>query len=76
MEQSVKEKLTNMKLGEILDIVFSNGIAKSTKELERVEEDEWFVHSFSGGWETASLTLEEAIRFVEGTLSTLDLDWY
>ena len=76
MEQSVKEKLTNMKLGEILDVVFSNGIAKSTKELERVEEDEWFVHSFSSGWETASLTLEEAIRFVEGTLSTLDLDWY
>jgi hypothetical protein len=34
------------------------------------------VHSFSSGWETASLTLEEAVRFVEGTLSILDLEWY
>lgn len=76
MEHSVKEQLTNMKLGETLDVVFRNGIAKSTKELERVEENEWFVHSFSSGWETASLTLEEAVRFVEGTLSILDLEWY
>ena len=76
MEQSVKQNLTNMKIGEILDVVFSNGIAKSTKEIERVDEDKWFVHSFSSGWETASLTLEEAIRFAEGTLSPLDLDWH
>lgn len=76
MEQSVKEKLTNMKLGEILDVVFSNGIAKSTKELERVEEDEWFVHSFSSGWMTASLTTEEAILYVEGKLESFDLQWF
>ena len=73
---STREKLLAMEFGRLEDIVFSNGIAKSTKELERVEVDEWFVHSTNHGWETASLTLEEAVRFVEGDLSPLDLEWY
>lgn len=73
---TVKEQVTSMKVGELKDVVFSNGIAKSTKELERVKVDEWFIHSFSSGWETATLTLEEAVKFVEGDLSPLDLEWY
>ncbi len=73
---TTREQIEAMELGEMRDIVFSNGIARSTKELERVEEDEWFIHSTNHGWETASLTLEEAIKFVEGDLSPLDLEWY
>ncbi len=73
---TTKEQIEAMELGELKDIVFSNGLARSTKELERVEDDEWFIHSTNHGWETASVTLEEAIKFVEGDLSILDLDWY
>ena len=73
---NTREQLEAMEIGQMKDIVFSNGIARSTKELERVEDDEWFVHSFNFGWETASLTLEEAVKFIEGDLSPLDLEWY
>ncbi len=73
---TVREQVEAMELGETRDIVFSNGIARSTKELERVEDDEWFIHSTNHGWETASVTLEEAIKFVKGELSSLDLEWY
>ena len=72
---TTREQLKSVRLGEIRDLVFSSGIARVTRELERVEEDEWFAHDFMNGWLTTSLTLEEAIKFVEGDLRPLDLVW-
>jgi hypothetical protein len=57
------------------DVVFSNGILRSTKELYKESDNEFEVHSFSCGWHTATLTLDEAVRYCEGELSNLELEW-
>ena len=38
-------------------------------------EDEFEVNSFTQGWLTATLTLDEAVRYCEGELSNLELEW-
>ena len=73
---STREQLTSMKVGEMRDVVFSNGILRSTKELYKNSDNEFEVHSFTQGWLTATLTLDEAVRYCEGELSSRELDWY
>ena len=72
---STREQLTSMKVGEMKDVVFSNGILRSTKELYKNSDNEFEVHSFTCGWLTATLTLDEAVRYCEGELSNLELEW-
>ena len=72
---STREQLTSMKAGEMRDVVFSNGILRSTKELCKNSDNEFEVHSFTQGWLTATLTLDEAVRYCEGRLSNLELEW-
>ena len=72
---STREQLTSMKAGEMKDIVFSNGILRSTKELCKNSDNEFEVHRFNCGWCTATLTLDEAVRYCEGELSNLELEW-
>ena len=73
---STREQLIAMKSGEMKDVVFSNGILRSTKELYKNSDDEFEVHSFTCGWLTATLTLDEAVCYCEGELSSRELDWY
>ena len=73
---NIREQLIDMKAGEMRDVVFSNGILRSTKELYKNSDDEFEVHSFSCGWLAAMLTLDEAVRYCEGELSSRELDWY
>ena len=73
---STREQLTAMKAGEMKDIVFSWGILRSTKELYKNSDDEFEVHRFNCGWCAATLTLDEAVRYCEGELSSRELDWY
>jgi hypothetical protein len=73
---TIREELLSMKKGSIKDVIYSNGIARSTKQLERIDDDEFFVHDFSCGWETASLTTEEAVLYVKGKLESFDLEWF
>ncbi len=73
---STREQLIAMNAGEMRDVVFSNGILRSTKELYKNSDNEFEVHSFSCGWLTATLTLDEAVRYCEGELSSRELDWY
>ena len=72
---STREQLTAMKAGEMKDIVFSWGILRSTKELYKNSDNEFEVNSFTEGWLTATLTLDEAVRYCEGELSNLELEW-
>ena len=72
---STREQLTSMKVGEMKDVVFSNGILRSTKELYKNSDNEFEVNSFTEGWLTATLTLDEAVRYCEGELSNLELEW-
>ena len=72
---STREQLMGMNPGEMKDIVFSNGILRSTKELYKNSDDEFEVHSFSCGWLTATLTLDEAVRYCEGELSSRELEF-
>ena len=73
---STREQLIAMNPGEMKDIVFSWGILRSTKELYKNSDNEFEVHSFTQGWLAATLTLDEAVRYCEGELSNLELDWY
>ena len=72
---STREQLESMKAGEMRDVVFSNGILRSTKELYKNSDGEFEVHSMTCGWYTALLTLDEAVRYCEGRLSNLELEW-
>ena len=72
---STREQLTSMKVGEMKDVVFSWGILRSTKELCKNSDNEFEVHSFTQGWLTATLTLDEAVRYCEGRLRNLELEW-
>ena len=73
---NTREQLIAMNAGEMKDVVFSNGILRSTKELYKNSDNEFEVHSFSCGWHSATLTLDEAVRYCEGELSSRELDWY
>ena len=72
---STREQLIAMNPGEMKDIVFSWGILRSTKELYKNSDGEFEVHSFTQGWHTALLTLDEAVDYCEGRLSNLELEW-
>ena len=71
---NTREQLIAMNAGEIKDIVFSWGILRSTKELCKISDNEFEVSSFTEGWLTARLTLDEAVRYCEGRLSNLELE--
>lgn len=72
---TAKELLLGMKIGEQKEIVFSNGILKSTKDLFRSELNEWEVDSHNCGWVTARLDLETASGYLEGKIKGYELDW-
>ena len=72
---STREQLTSMKVGEMKDVVFSNGILRSTKELYKNSDNQFEVHSFTEGWITATLTLDEAVDYCEGRLYGWELQW-
>ena len=73
---NTREQLIAMKVGEMKDVVFSWGILRSTKEIYKNSDNEFEVSSFTQGWLTATLTLDEAVRYCEGRLSNLELEWY
>ena len=64
-----------MSRGDMEDVVFSAGILRATKTIEKVEADQYAVHSFTEGWITAYLNEKECVDYVEGRLSPLDLEW-
>tara|TARA_E500000305_G_scaffold109535_1_gene114852 strand:- start:993 stop:1235 length:243 start_codon:yes stop_codon:yes gene_type:complete len=72
---NTREQLIAMNAGEMKDVVFSNGILKSTKEMFKNSDDEFEVHSMICGWYTALLTLDEAVDYCEGRLSSADIEW-
>ena len=70
----VREELLAMRDGDIKDIVFSNGIARSTKEIEKVNDNLYMIHSTNDGWNTADLSLDAACEYCCGIKS--ELIWY
>ena len=72
---NTREQLIAMNAGEMKDIVFSWGILRSTKELYKNSDNEIEENSFTEGRLTATLTLDEAVRYCEGRLSNLELEW-
>jgi hypothetical protein len=71
--EAMRNKLLNMKDGAILDMVFSNGVVRSTKEVEKVNDNLYLVHSTNNGWSTANLSLAEACDYCCGIKS--ELNW-
>ena len=72
---TVLNQLNTMNLGQMKDVVFSSGVARVTREIERVEQNIFYVHDFSSGWLTAELNLNDAIKFCKGEIKPIDLLW-
>ena len=71
---NIKDELLSMKIGVYKEIIFSNGILKSTKELCRIAEGEWALESHSCGWSIIYLDLNKAVAYFEG-IKQYELDW-
>ena len=69
---STRQQLTSMEIGAIRDVVFSNGILRSTKELCKDEDNEFTLYSHDC---YATLTLDQAVDFIEGKLEGVNLYW-
>ena len=72
---STREQLMSMEVGKYMDVVFSNGILRATKELYKESDNKFEIHDMTSGWYTATVTLKEAVDYCEGRLSALDLEW-
>lgn len=73
--ETTREVLLAMRVGEMKDIAFSNGVFRSTKEICRNSDVEWEVNSFTEGWITAYMALEEAVDYIEGRKTFMDFEW-
>jgi hypothetical protein len=71
----MKEKLLSMRVGQMEDFIFSNGVLQATKTIIRESETEWEVNCFVSGWQTATLNLEQATDYLTGKLSPLEINW-
>ena len=58
-EEQIKNRLLSMTMGEHKNI----RMLLSTKEVIRLNENEWEVNCFVDGWETYYLNLTEAIKY-------------
>lgn len=70
----MRAKLLAMRNGDTMDVVFSNGVLRSTKELDKVNDNLYQINSFTDGWATADLTLDEAVDYCNG--KEVELNWY
>ena len=71
----MKDLLLSIPIGTCKDFTFSKGVLKSTKTLCRDSETEWELNSFSSGWDTAILNLEQAEAYLNGTLPLHEIEW-
>jgi hypothetical protein len=74
--ETTRTKLLAMCNGEIIDIVLSNGVLKINKQIDKVNDNLYQIHSFTDGWTTADLTLDEAVDYCDGKINNIDLNWY
>lgn len=65
-----------MRNGDTMDVAFSNGVLRSTKELDKISDNHYQINSFTDGWATADLTLDEAVKYCDGTITDYELNWY
>jgi len=72
---NTREQLTSMDIGRTKEVVHSNGVLRSTKQMYKESDNEFEVHSFTEGWCMATLTLDEAVDYCEGRLDNADLEW-
>lgn len=72
---NIINQLKEMKNGEQKDIVFNNGLLRSSKTIEKESENKFLVHDFTSGWNVAVLDLQECSKYVTGELTSLNLDW-
>ena len=68
-------ELKTMRLGQIKEVVYSNGTLRSSKELEKVASDLFYFHDMSHGWNTAELNTLQAFKFIKGEISISDLNF-
>ena len=72
------EYLDNMENGNMFDIIFTHPKMRniqSTKEVEKINDDLFYIHSTVDGWQTASLTKDQLISLMVGEIDSFSLDW-
>ena len=73
----IKEKnmdVRKMSIGTSKDVTFSNGILRSTKTIDRLNDDVYHIHDLSHGWLTAEATADETQAYIDGY--DVNLNWY
>ncbi len=70
--------LDNLENGKMFDIIMANPKRKnviSTKEVEKINDNEFLVHSTTDGWLTAKLDKDEMVSYMIGEIDSFDLEW-
>ena len=70
--------LDNLDKGSMFDIIMFNPRYRnivSTKEVEKIDDNLFYIHSTVDGWQIAKLNKEELISFMVGEIDSLDLNW-
>lgn len=73
--QDLLKELNTMNIGEFKQLVYSNGILRSSKELEKVDNDLFYFHDTSHGWNTAELDALQAVSFIKGETHISELNF-
>jgi len=73
--KEIKTILNQMEIGQLKEIVYSNGILTSTKTLEKIDKNKFYFHVTNGVWEIAELTKLQAYKLLIGKLDILNLNF-
>lgn len=69
-----KEEVLAMKVGQNVEIVFSNGVAKVTKDVTRESETEWELNCYTKE-ASATVTADELVAYCKDKNIEHGLNW-
>jgi len=69
-----KEEVLAMKVGQNVEIVFSNGIAKVTKDVTKVSDTEWELNCYTAE-ASAKVTADEIVAYCKDRNTGNNFNW-
>ena len=69
-----KEEVLAMKVGQNVEIVFSNGVAKVTKDVTRESETEWELNCYTKE-ASATVTADELVAYCKDRNTGNNFNW-
>lgn len=69
-----KEEVLAMKVGQNVEIVFSNGVAKVTKDVTKVSDTEWELNCYNAE-ASAKVTADELVAYCKDRNTGNNFNW-